>query len=84
LPKNIVIFSDGTGQAGGIPGLVPSNVYKLLLACPVIPSVQETFYDPGLGSPPDGARWRRWRQIYNLVSQATGRRRRRRRRSRAA
>jgi uncharacterized protein (DUF2235 family) len=72
MPKNIVIFSDGTGQAGGIPGLVPSNVYKLYRACPVTPGVQETFYDPGLGSPPDGARWRRWRQIYNLVSQATG------------
>jgi len=72
MPKNIVIFSDGTGQAGGIPGLVPSNVYKLFRACPVIPGVQETFYDPGLGSPPDGARRRRWRQLYNLVSQATG------------
>jgi len=72
MSKNIVIFSDGTGQAGGIPGLVPSNVYKLYRACPVTPGVQETFYDPGLGSPPDGARWRRWRQIYNLVSQATG------------
>jgi uncharacterized protein (DUF2235 family) len=72
MPKNIVIFSDGTGQAGGIPGLVPSNVYKLYRACPVTPGVQETFYDPGLGSPPDGARWRQWRQIYNLVSQTTG------------
>jgi uncharacterized protein (DUF2235 family) len=72
LPKNIVIFSDGTGQAGGIPGLVPSNVYKLFRACPSVPGVQETFYDPGLGSPSDGAHWRRWRQIYNLVSQATG------------
>jgi hypothetical protein len=50
LPKSIVIFSDGTGQAGGIPGQVPSNVYKLFRACPVIPGVQETFYDPGLGS----------------------------------
>jgi len=72
MPKNIVIFSDGTGQAGGIPGVVPSNVYKLFLACPVVPGVQATFYDPGLGSPPDGTRWRRWRRVYNLVSQATG------------
>ena len=72
MPKNILIFSDGTGQAGGIPGVVPSNVYKLYRACPVIPGVQETFYDPGLGSPPDGAHWRRWRLIYNMISQATG------------
>jgi len=72
LPKNIVIFSDGTGQAGGIPGQAPTNVYKLYRACPVVPGVQETFYDPGLGSPPDGTRWRRWRRIYNVVSQATG------------
>jgi uncharacterized protein (DUF2235 family) len=72
MPKNIVIFSDGTGQAGGIPGAVASNVYKLFLACPVVPGVQETFYDPGLGSPPDGARWRRWRQLHNLISQVTG------------
>ena len=48
MPKNIVIFSGGTGQAGGIPGLVPSNVYKLCRACPVIPGVQDTFYDPVL------------------------------------
>jgi uncharacterized protein (DUF2235 family) len=72
VPKNILIFSDGTGQAGGIPGVVPSNVYKLYRACPVIPGVQETFYDPGLGSPPDGVHWRRWRLIYNMISQATG------------
>jgi len=72
MPKNILIFSDGTGQAGGIPGVLPSNVYKLYRACPVIPGIQETFYDPGLGSPSDGAHWRRWRQIYNVISQATG------------
>jgi uncharacterized protein (DUF2235 family) len=72
VPKNILIFSDGTGQAGGIPGVVPSNIYKLYRACAVIPGVQETFYDPGLGSPPDGARWRHWRLIYNVISQATG------------
>jgi len=72
MPKNIVIFSDGTGQAGGIPGVAPTNVYRLFLACPVVAGVQETFYDPGLGSQTAGSRWRHWRAIYNLASRATG------------
>lgn len=72
MPKNIVIFSDGTGQAGGLPGVQASNVYKLFQACPVVPSAQATFYDPGLGSPLDGVRWGRWRGLYNLTSQMTG------------
>lgn len=72
MPKNIVIFSDGTGQAGGLPGIQPSNVYKLFQACPATPGVQVTFYDPGLGCPLDGADWGRWRTLYNLTSQMTG------------
>ncbi len=72
MPKNIVIFSDGTGQAGRHSRPGSEQRLQAVPRVPGYPGVQETFYDPGLGSPPDGARWRRWRQIYNLVSQATG------------
>lgn len=81
MPKNIVIFSDGTGQAGGINfDEARTNVYKLYRACrvgpdsPINPSEQIAFYDPGLGSAADGSQfkigWMRW--IYNLLSMATG------------
>ena len=81
MAKNIVIFSDGTGQAGGITfDEVRTNVYKLYRACRVgpdtsiDPSEQVAFYDPGLGSPADGANIKiQWaRKIYNLASMATG------------
>lgn len=81
MSKNIVIFSDGTGQGGGLlPDESRSNVYKLFRAarvCPdtkIDPSQQVAFYDPGLGSQSAGLRikvgW--WRLIYNLLSSATG------------
>ena len=81
MPKNIVIFSDGTGQAGGINfDEARTNVYKLYRACRVgpdtkiDPSEQVAFYDPGLGSAADGGHfkvgWMRW--LYNLLSMATG------------
>jgi uncharacterized protein (DUF2235 family) len=81
MPKNIIIFSDGTGQAGGITfDEVRTNVYKLYRACrvgpdtTVDPSEQVAFYDPGLGSPADGSKIKiQWaRKIYNLASMATG------------
>ena len=57
MPKNIVIFSDGTGQDGGVrPEQRLSNVYKLYHACRVgpenciDPGQQVAFYDPGLGT----------------------------------
>jgi uncharacterized protein (DUF2235 family) len=57
MPKNILIFSDGTGQFGGLkPDQRLSNVYKMYRAMrpgpdsPIKPSEQVTFYDPGLGS----------------------------------
>lgn len=57
MSKNILIFSDGTGQAGGLrPDQRLSNVYKLYRACrvgpdnDVDPDRQVAFYDPGLGS----------------------------------
>jgi hypothetical protein len=79
--KNIVIFSDGTGQAGGINfDEARTNVYKLYRACRVGPDTkvepweQVAFYDPGLGSASDGGHfkigWMRW--LYNLASMATG------------
>ena len=80
-PRNILIFSDGTGQAGGLlPDERRSNIYKLYRATrcgpdsTIDPSTQVAFYDPGLGSSTDDDRikigWIRWGR--NLISQATG------------
>jgi hypothetical protein len=63
MPKNILIFSDGTGQAGGLrPDENRSNIYKLYRATrcgpdtAIDPREQLAFYDAGLGSrPPGGA-----------------------------
>jgi hypothetical protein len=56
MAKNILIFSDGTGQIGGMrPDEKLSNVYKLFRATrpgpssPIDPLQQVAFYDPGLG-----------------------------------
>ena len=56
MAKNILIFSDGTGQAGGLrPDERLTNVYKLYRATrtspdvPIDPAKQIAFYDPGLG-----------------------------------
>lgn len=82
MPKNILIFSDGTGQAGGLrPDENRSNIYKLYRATrcgpdtDIDPREQLAFYDAGLGSePPGGAIFatRAWRWLHNLASQATG------------
>jgi uncharacterized protein (DUF2235 family) len=82
MSKRILIFSDGTGQAGGLRfDEDRSNIYKLYRATRVgpesciDPKVQVAFYDPGLGSQADSPHiWGRgWlRTIYNAVSQATG------------
>lgn len=57
MPKNLLIFADGTGQAGGLrPDQRLSNVYKLYRATrsgpdsPIDPARQVAFYDPGLGT----------------------------------
>lgn len=62
MPKNIVVFSDGTGEQGGVrPDQVLTNVYKLYRAArvsaysPVDPAKQVAFYDPGLGTVTDSA-----------------------------
>lgn len=81
MGKNLLIFSDGTGQAGGLmPDERRSNVYKLFRATRcgpdsrVDPDKQLAFYDPGLGSASDGdyVRVGFIRKIYNILSQATG------------
>src|SRR5260221_543754 len=81
LAKNVIIFSDGTGQVGGIAfDEIRTNVYKMYRACRVGPDTvidpakQVAFYDPGLGSSVDGSRIKiGWaRALYNLVSKATG------------
>lgn len=87
MAKNILIFSDGTGQAGGIRfDEDRTNVYKLYRSTRcgpdsiIDPAKQVAFYDPGLGSRADGGRGLIWgklwgklgQSIYNLVSQATG------------
>jgi uncharacterized protein (DUF2235 family) len=80
-PKNVIIYSDGTGQAGGFRfDEKRSNIYKMYRATrcgpdsSIDPKTQVAFYDPGLGSQADGGHLagRLARSIYNLVSQATG------------
>ena len=81
MARNILIFSDGTGQVGGYDfDEDRTNVYKLFRATRVgpdssiDPQEQAAFYDPGLGSRGEGGfplgRLVRW--IYRKVSQATG------------
>jgi uncharacterized protein (DUF2235 family) len=82
MPRNILIFSDGTGQAGGLtPDENVSNIYKLYRATrcgpetDIDPTQQLTFYDPGLGSQPASGLFsvtRVYRWLHDLVSQATG------------
>ncbi|MCZ6798000.1 MAG: DUF2235 domain-containing protein [Gammaproteobacteria bacterium] len=48
MPKNIVIFSDGTGQEGGKGA--NTNIYKLFNMIEDRSSRQISFYDPGLGT----------------------------------
>ncbi|WP_206680568.1 phospholipase effector Tle1 domain-containing protein [Neoaquamicrobium sediminum] len=57
MPKTILIFSDGTGQIGGMkPDERLSNVYKMYRAMrpgpdsPIDPKRQFAFYDAGLGA----------------------------------
>ncbi|MDG6079035.1 DUF2235 domain-containing protein [Erythrobacter litoralis] len=64
MSKNILIFSDGTGQFGGLkPDQRLSNIYKLYRASrpgadsEINPSNQVAFYDAGLGTGESGANW---------------------------
>ncbi len=58
MPKNIVVFSDGTGQEGGKK--YNTNVYKLFNMIEDRTSEQIAFYDRGLGTG--------WRKIAGNVS----------------
>ena len=82
MSKNIVIFSDGTGQAGGVrPDQHLSNIYKLYRACragpdsPIDPAQQIAFYDAGLGTEADegSVPLRAVRLLSKVASSATGR-----------
>lgn len=81
MTKNIVIFSDGTGQRSGIAFEENrTNVYKLYRACKcgpdssIDPSTQFAFYDPGVGtvSPGAGPLDAVIAKVYNVVCRATG------------
>jgi uncharacterized protein (DUF2235 family) len=81
VPKNIIIFSDGTGQAGGLTfDERRSNIYKLYRATRVgpdsriKPSQQVAYYDAGLGSRPPGGGLIKtlFRMAQNSLSGATG------------
>ena len=81
MAKNILIFSDGTGQAGGITvDEHRSNIYKLYRATRVgpdstiNPEEQLAYYDAGIGSlPPSGGTLKAWfRMAHDFLSQATG------------
>ena len=69
MTKNILVFSDGTGQVGGVrPDQQLSNVYKIYRATrpgpdsPIDPKEQVAFYDPGLGTgETDGWTWKRFK-----------------------
>ena len=75
VSKNILIFSDGTGQYGGLkPDQRLSNIYKLYAAArPSIdncidPADQVAFYDSGLGTGEDGGGWgQRLSRIFGLA-----------------
>jgi uncharacterized protein (DUF2235 family) len=69
MAKNVLIFSDGTGQGSSMPAEELTNVCKLWNATKdAAPGRQVAFYDPGLGA--KDASW--WRWGHDLVSQATG------------
>lgn len=77
MPKNILIFSDGTGQFGGLrPDQHLSNVYKMYRAMrpgpdsPILPSEQVAFYDPGLGAGETGGTF--WLRAQRVMESAVG------------
>jgi uncharacterized protein (DUF2235 family) len=81
MAKNIVIFSDGTGQDGGIrPEQRLSNIYKMYRAShpgpenAIDPREQVAFYDPGLGTDTSAVGLTSVRRgITKLMSSVTGR-----------
>jgi uncharacterized protein (DUF2235 family) len=84
MVRNICIFSDGTGQAGGKEGRGVSdrkdrsNVARLCEASTAAPSSHQIcFYDAGIGSSKDAVARYGWEkyipwELYRGISQATG------------
>lgn len=81
MAKNIVIFSDGTGQAGGLkPDQNLSNIYKLFRAArpgpesSINPQLQVAAYDAGLGTENDEGKipFQPIQQFRKLWSGSTG------------
>ncbi|MDR3385426.1 MAG: DUF2235 domain-containing protein [Rudaea sp.] len=81
MAKNILIFADGTGQAGGLkPDQEISNVYKLFRATrigpesPIDPARQFAFYHQGLGTASEkgGIHFGWWDRIRTLAGAAAG------------
>lgn len=77
MSKTILIFSDGTGQIGGLrPDQRLSNVYKIYRATrpgpssPIDPTDQVTFYDAGLGAGEVGGLT--FKRIRNFFASAVG------------
>jgi hypothetical protein len=81
MPKNIVVYSDGTGQDGGVrPEQRISNVYKMYRSSRVHPdnaidpAEQVCFYDPGLGTDSGASGFTGvMRKIDKLLQSVTGR-----------
>ncbi|WP_035687638.1 DUF2235 domain-containing protein [Bradyrhizobium sp. Cp5.3] len=80
MTKNIVVYSDGTGQDGGVcPEQRVSNVYKMYHASrtgpdnPIDPQEQVAFYDPGLGTDIGATTLTApWRFIQKLLGSVVG------------
>ncbi|WP_419951627.1 DUF2235 domain-containing protein [Methylobacterium sp.] len=80
MPKNIVVFSDGTGQEGGLREEQRlSNVYKLYRVCRlgpdsgIDPQEQVAFYDAGLGTDAGATGFTgAYRRLQKLLSSVTG------------
>ncbi|MBU4527085.1 MAG: DUF2235 domain-containing protein [Hoeflea sp.] len=77
MAKDILIFSDGTGQIGGMrPDQRLSNVYKMYRAMrpgpdsPISPKEQVAFYDAGLGAGETGGIT--FKRIRNFFASAVG------------
>ncbi|MBJ6121307.1 T6SS phospholipase effector Tle1-like catalytic domain-containing protein [Sphingomonas mollis] len=77
MAKNVLIFSDGTGQIGGLrPDQRLSNIYKLYRAMrpgpdsPMGWDEQYAFYDPGLGAGEVGGLT--FRRLHNMLAAAVG------------
>lgn len=73
MVKNLVVFSDGTNNAGSVSSEETTNVWRLYQACPVTDGEQVTFYDAGLGSPQDADEKETYLDwTYRYLSMGTG------------